>query len=64
MSRVLPQLQLDCSLALRRMTVKSTAITDFFNNQAAATSATPRRKLQQGVSEKKTYKKDLTNSQK
>jgi hypothetical protein len=36
------------------MRVKSTAITDFFNNQAAATSCL---KLQQGVSEKKLTKK-------
>jgi len=41
------------------MAVKSTAITDFFNNQAAATSATPRRNLQQGVSEKKNLQKRL-----
>ncbi|MBE9184793.1 hypothetical protein IQ270_08730 [Microcoleus sp. LEGE 07076] len=39
-SSVLPQLQLDSSFAQWRMTVKSTAITDFFNNQAAAISET------------------------
>ncbi|WP_424406941.1 hypothetical protein [Microcoleus sp.] len=39
-SSVLPQFQLDCSLAEWPMTVKSTAITDLFNNQAAAISGT------------------------
>ncbi|WP_255513290.1 hypothetical protein [Tychonema sp. LEGE 07203] len=43
------------------MTVKSTAITDFFNNQAAAISSPGARRSQ---FLKKTYKKDLTNSRK
>ncbi|MEG4798986.1 hypothetical protein QUB63_02700 [Microcoleus sp. ARI1-B5] len=64
MSSVLPQLQLDCSFALWRMTVKTTAITDFFNNRAAAISGGQGHWGAFTGFVKKTYKKDLTNSQK
>ena len=63
MSSVLPQLQLDCSFALWRMTVKSNAITDFFNNPAAAMSGGEGHSRADTELVKITYKKDLTNPQ-